>query len=48
MGHGAYEINPIMAYYLTVGPHAFIVLKYALTSMGVIILLILIRKILNF
>ncbi len=39
--NGAYETNPVMAYCLEVGPFAFIAVKYALTSMGVLILLIL-------
>ena len=38
--HGAYETNPVMAYCLKIGPFAFITVKYALTSMGVLILLI--------
>ncbi len=38
--HGAYETNPVMAYCLEVGPFAFIAVKYALTSMAVLILLI--------
>ena len=40
INHGAYETNPVMAYCLKFGPFAFIVVKYALTSMGVLILLI--------
>jgi hypothetical protein len=38
--HGAYEINPIMKYYLNVGPYVFFTLKYALTFVGIIFLLI--------
>jgi len=38
--HGAYETNPFMAYCLKAGPLAFIAVKYALTSLGVLILLI--------
>ena len=41
LNHGAYEINPIMAYYLRVGPYAFMAVKYALTSIGVIFFVIL-------
>jgi len=41
MDHGAAEINPIMAYYLNIGPYTFLSVKYMLTSMGVIILLML-------
>ena len=40
IGHGAYETNPIMAHYLNIGPYYFFVVKYLLTSLGVIILLI--------
>ncbi len=39
LGHGAIEINPIMAFYLDVGPYTFLFVKYALTSTGIIILL---------
>ena len=38
--HGAYEVNPIMAYYLSVGPYTFFIVKYGLTSLAVFILLI--------
>ena len=31
---GAYETNPIMAYLLNIGPHAFFVPKYVLTILG--------------
>ena len=37
---GASELNPVMAYFLEYGPLSFIVAKYILTSVGVIILLI--------
>lgn len=40
INHGAYETNPVMAYCLKAGPIAFIAVKYALTSLGVMILLI--------
>jgi len=40
IGHGAYETNPIMAYYLNIGPYYFFTVKYLFTSLGVIILLI--------
>ena len=39
IGHGAYETNPVMAYYLNLGPYIFFVVKYALTSLGVVVLL---------
>ncbi len=40
INHGAIEINPIMAFYLDFGPYTFLGVKYALTSVGVIVLLI--------
>jgi len=40
MEHGAIEINPVMAYYLNIGPYAFLMVKYLLTCLAVIILLI--------
>jgi hypothetical protein len=39
--HGATEINPIMAYYLNVGPFTFLSAKYLFTSVGLIVLLML-------
>jgi hypothetical protein len=38
--NGAAEMNPIMAYYLKIGPYTFLAVKYTLTSIGVISLLI--------
>ena len=38
--NGAAEMNPIMAYYLKIGPYTFLAVKYTLTSIGVINLLI--------
>ena len=40
IGHGAYETNPIMAYYLNIGPYYFFTAKYLLTSLGVTVILI--------
>jgi len=37
--HGAAEINPVMAFYIDVGPYTFLTVKYLLTSFAVIILL---------
>lgn len=37
---GAVEINPIMEYYLKLGPHNFLAVKYVLTSLSVFILVI--------
>ena len=39
INHGAYEVNPVMAYYLNVGPYAFFSVKYGLTCIAVIVLL---------
>jgi hypothetical protein len=41
MDHGAYEINPIMAYALSVSPSAFVASKYALTCIAALIVLML-------
>ena len=38
--HGSTELNPVMAYFLEHGLLPFIVVKYCLTSSGVVILLI--------
>ena len=40
LGHGASEINPVMAYFLNFGPLTFMSVKYLLASYSVIILLI--------
>jgi len=40
IGHDATELNPIMAYYINVGPYAFFFVKYMLTSVAVVILLL--------
>lgn len=40
INRGAVEINPIMAFYLEVGPYTFLFVKYALTSVSLIVLLI--------
>ena len=37
---GASEINPIMAFYLQLGPYAFVFAKYFLTASSLIVLLI--------
>ena len=41
MGRGAYEVNPVMAYALSVSPSAFVVCKYALTCVAAFIVLVL-------
>jgi hypothetical protein len=40
INHGAMEINPVMAFYLGLGPYPFLLVKYALTSVGLVILLV--------
>jgi hypothetical protein len=35
--HGAYELNPILAYFLKKGPLSFLAVKYLLTVLGVTI-----------
>ena len=37
--NGSSELNPVMAYFLKFGPLAFVIAKYMLTSIGVVILL---------
>ena len=39
INRGAYEVNPIMAYYLSLGPYHFFIVKYGLTSLAVFVLL---------
>jgi len=38
--HGAVEINPIMAYYLNIGPYTFLAVKYILTCLAIFIILL--------
>ena len=40
LGHGAREINPLMAYILRVEPEIFLTVKYLLTAISLFILLI--------
>ncbi|MFZ0243059.1 MAG: DUF5658 family protein [Desulfobacterales bacterium] len=40
IGLGAVEINPLMDYYLKLGPHGFLAVKYVLTSLSIFILVI--------
>jgi hypothetical protein len=39
--NGASEVNPIMAYYLNIGPYSFLAVKYGLTIIGVLVFLLL-------
>ena len=41
LGRGAFELNPVMAYYIEMGPYSFLAVKYALTCVAVISFLIL-------
>ncbi len=41
MGHGAYEVNPIMAYALSISPSVFVASKYVLTCIAALIVLML-------
>ena len=41
IGRGASELNPVMAYYLELGPYSFLAVKYALTCVAVISFLLL-------
>jgi len=38
---GAVELNPVMRYYLTLGPEAFLMIKYGLTALVIVILVFL-------
>jgi hypothetical protein len=39
--HGAIELNPVMAYFLDINTTIFLITKYALTAMSVVIILLL-------
>jgi hypothetical protein len=41
IGHGAYEVNPVMANVLDVSPSAFVASKYSLTCIATLIVLVL-------
>ena len=47
VGYGAYEINPMMAYFLNAGPYTFFALKYGLTSVSAVVLLLLRNNVLR-
>lgn len=40
ISHGAVEVNPVMAFYIGVGPYTFLFVKYTLTSFGLVILVV--------
>jgi hypothetical protein len=37
---GAEELNPLMAYYLTLGPHVFLLVKYGITVLSLLIIVL--------
>jgi len=47
ISHGAVEINPIMAFYLGLGPYPFMFVKYAMTSTGLVVLVVFQRRFLK-
>lgn len=40
LNRGAVELNPVMAFYIEQGPRAFLLVKYGLTVLSVIVLLV--------
>jgi len=40
IGEGAQEVNPVMAYFLNIGPNAFMAAKYLITSASVVIVVL--------
>lgn len=38
--NGATEMNPLMAFYLNIGPATFVAVKYGMTSLSILVLLI--------
>ena len=41
LSRGAFELNPVMAFYIELGPYSFLAVKYALTCVAVISFLLL-------
>ena len=41
ISRGARELNPVMEYYLSFGPHVFLFAKYGLTALAVILIVLL-------
>ena len=41
IGEGAQELNPVMAYFLAFGPNIFLLVKYVITSVSVVIVVLL-------
>ena len=40
LDHGAVEMNPIMRYYLTLGPGPFVIVKYGITASALLIMVV--------
>jgi hypothetical protein len=38
---GAVELNPVMQYYITLGPVIFVMVKYSITALALLIILVL-------
>ena len=38
--HGATELNPLMSFYLNIGPTTFIAVKYGMTSLSIFVLVV--------
>jgi hypothetical protein len=38
--YGATELNPLMAFYIDIGPATFIMVKYGMTSLSIFVLLV--------
>lgn len=40
IAQGAHELNPVMRYYLTHGPRVFLLVKYGMTALSVLIIVV--------
>ena len=38
--HGAIELNPVMSFYLNIGPATFVAVKYGMTSLSIFVLVV--------
>ena len=41
LNKGAVELNPVMRYYLSLGPRTFVIVKYGLTALSLMIMVVL-------
>jgi len=41
LGHGAIEVNPVMQYYIGLGPGPFVIAKYSLTAISLVFMVVL-------